>query len=189
MRRRPHPIEDPGARVASQFDRCAILLPAIALAVALAASAGCDDRDKSSQLNTNPNTNQNQNQDTKNVPAPPRPATAEEMAVIAPLTKGSSLAGWEVVRVEGSERGALRVVCVQKRAVVRLYIALAADDGPAPPATAGKFAIFYSLKDASAEDGERLATELAAVIEKNKDAPPPPGMTPFQPRPSEPISL
>lgn len=181
MRRRPPPIEDPGARVAGQFDRRAILLPAIALAFALAAIAGCDDRDKNAQLNINPN--------TKNAPAPPRAATAEEMAVIAPLTKGSSLAGWEVVRVEGSERGAIRVVCVQKRAIVRLYIALAADDGPAPPATAGKFAIFYSLKDASAEDGERLATELAAVIEKNKNAPPPPGMTPFQPRPSEPISL
>lgn len=124
------------------------------------------------------------------------------MAVVAPLAKGSSLGGWEVARIEGTDdRGAMRVVCAKDRAAVRLYIALAApsagdkdvsDDkskSPEPPATAGPYAIFYSLKDAAPEDGERLAIELAAVIEKNRAAPPPPGMTPFVPRPAEPIWL
>jgi hypothetical protein len=110
------------------------------------------------------------------------------MAVIAPLARGSSLGGWEVLRVEGTDRGALRVVCVKERAVVRLYIALATDGGPAAPATAGRFAIFYSLRDATPEEGERLATELAAVIKKNGDVPPPAGLTAFEPRP-EAISL
>ena len=121
--------------------------------------------------------------------AEPKPATAAEMALIAPLTKGSSLGGWDVLRVEGVDQGTLRVVCVNGRSVVRLDVALAADGGPAPPATAGKYAVFYSLKDASPEDGERLAKELARVVEKNAAAPPPPGMTPFVPKPPEPVSL
>jgi hypothetical protein len=78
---------------------------------------------------------------------------------------------------------------VKERAIIRLYVALAADGGPTPPATAGQYSVFYSLKDAAPEDGERLAKELAAVVEKNSGAPPPPGITPFVPRPAEPISL
>jgi hypothetical protein len=126
------------------------------------------------------------------------------MALVAPLAKGSSLGGWEVIRIEGTDdRGALRVVCVKERSAVRLYIALAAQNNdnnnnnnnntdaknPEPPATAGQYAIFYSLKDAAPEDGERLAIALAAIVEKNKDAPPPSSMTPFVPRPAEPIWL
>lgn len=187
MRRRPPPIENNNRRYVGQFERRSILIAAIALATP--GIAACDGRERTAQSTENKNNNNTDTKDTKNPPAPARAPTAEEMAILAPLTKGSSLGGWEIVRVEGTDRGALRVVCVQKRAVVRLYIALAADDGPAPPATAGKFAIFYSLKDASAEDGERLAAELATILEKNKDAPPPAGMTPFQPRPAEPISL
>jgi hypothetical protein len=122
-------------------------------------------------------------------PAPPKPPTQAELAILAPLTKGSPLGGWEVSRIEGIDRGALRVVCVKDRAVVRLYVALSVDGGPAPPATAGQYSVFYSLKDATPEDGERLAKELAAVVEKNSGAPPPPGIAPFVPRPAEPISL
>ena len=199
MRRRQPPIEHPNARRSGQSERRATPLTAAALTIALTltlavtiiGTPGCD-RDKTAEQSENKNNNNNNNNNTKNAlnpPAPPRAPTTEELALLAPLTKGSSLAGWEIIRIEGTDRGALRVVCAQKRSLVRLYVALASDDGPAPPAAAGKFAVFYSLKDASAQDGERLATELAAILEKNKDAPPPPGMTPFQPRPPEPISL
>lgn len=185
MRRHGPPLEDSCVCRGGQFNRIAILLAGLALTGA--GTAACEDRGEA--FNSNKNSDSQNTREPQNAHAPPKAATAEEMAIVAPLTKGSTLGGWDVVRVEGTDRGALRVVCVQKRSVVRLYIALASDDGPAPPAVAGKFAIFYSLKDASAEDGERLATELAAVIKKNKDAPPPPGMTPFQPRPPEPITL
>ena len=77
----------------------------------------------------------------------------------------------------------MRVVVARKDAVVRLDIALADPEGPVPPATAGRYAIFYSLRGATPDDGERLAKKLAAAISRN-GAPPPAGMTTFTPNPN-----
>ncbi|HZF48507.1 MAG TPA: hypothetical protein VE093_07665 [Polyangiaceae bacterium] len=187
MRGRRPPIGPPSARFEGQFNRRAALLAILLLAGGVGlAGAGCEGLDKDQDAK---GARGGSGAPSGRAPAPPRPATAEEMALLAPLEKGTSLGGWEVLRIEGTDRGALRVVCVKGRALVRLYVALATDGGPAPPATAGRYAIFYSLKDATAEEGERLATELAAVIKKNQAAPPPAGMTPFEPRQKEPISL
>jgi hypothetical protein len=125
---------------------------------------------------------------------PPATATPVELAVVAPLAPGSDLGGFVVREIRGVERGRMRVVCEKGRDTVRLDVALdgAAPDagaGALPPATAGKFAIFYALDGgATPEDGERLAKALAVVIGRGK-APPPPGMTPFTPGPKPPTAL
>ena len=113
---------------------------------------------------------------------PPPPPSAEELAIIAPLERGAEIAGFVVRDVRGVENGVMRLVCAKDEAVVRLDIALTADEGPAPPATAGPYAIYYSLKGATPEDGDRLARKLAAVIAAHADAARPKGMTPFVPK-------
>lgn len=47
---------------------------------------------------------------------------------------------------------------------------------------AGRTAIFYSLRGATAEQGSRLAVALAAILAKNGAAAIPPGMGPYRPR-------
>src|SRR5262245_33208490 len=100
--RRPHKslVEGPTVRPPWQFSRRAF---GVAM-VLLASSIGCD------QAKSDPEPAPREQH------APPRAPTAEELAVIAPLVKGSSLGGWEVARVEGTNRGALRVVCRKDRA-------------------------------------------------------------------------
>lgn len=101
---------------------------------------------------------------------------------MAPLAKGSELGGYQVRAIHGVQDGFMRVVLVKDGATVRLDVALASDDGPTPPATAGKYAVFYSLKGAVPEDGVALAQKLAKIIEGRKDAPAPKGMTKFVPK-------
>lgn len=115
-------------------------------------------------------------------PLPPPPAGAEELALVAPLAKGSELGGFEIRDIHGVRDGVMRLVCVKAQATVRLDIALAADGGPEPPATAGPYAIYYSLKGAFPEEGLALAQKLAKVLAAHEDAPPPKGMTRFVPK-------
>jgi hypothetical protein len=117
--------------------------------------------------------------------APPsRAAGPAELGLLAPLTPGSVLGGFTVREIHAVEHGLLRVVCARDKKdkeVVRLDVALAAPEGALPPATAGRYAIFYSLRGAMPEDADRLANELAAVIKGNAAAPAPAGMTTFTP--------
>ncbi len=113
--------------------------------------------------------------------APPRPAGSAELALVAPLAPGSALLDFSIREIRAVDRGRLRVVCVKDRAVVRLDVALLDPEGALPPASAGRYAVFYSLRGAAEEDGDRLARKLARVIERHPEAPPPPGMTTFVP--------
>jgi hypothetical protein len=115
--------------------------------------------------------------------APPKPAGPSELALVAPLAPGGELDGFEVREVRAVADGVLVVVCGKDRVVVRLWVALASDAGPEPPATAGRYAVFYSAKGADPEDAARLARALAAVVDKRADVPVPPGMTTFVPAP------
>ncbi len=103
---------------------------------------------------------------------------------MSPLSRGSEVAGFVVREISGVRKGRMRVVLARKEAVVRLDIALVDPEGPVPPATAGRYAVYYSLRGSTPEDGERLAKKLAAAIQKN-NAPPPAGMTTFTPDPNE----
>jgi hypothetical protein len=114
--------------------------------------------------------------------APAPPAGPEELAIVAPLAKGSDLGGYEVRDIRTVRDGVMRLVCVKDDATVRLDVALVDDEGPVPPATAGKYAVYYSLKGSVPEDGARLAQKLAKVLEQHQDAPVPKGMTKFVPK-------
>lgn len=120
----------------------------------------------------------------------PAPAGPAERALVAPLAEGSALGDYEVRELQAvGPEGAMQVVCAKGRAVVRLSVALATDEGPEPAALAGRYAIFYSQRGASPEDGERLARALAEVLSKNDAAPAPPGMAPFAPPPRPPTPI
>jgi len=94
---------------------------------------------------------------------------------------GSSLADFEVIEIHAIQKGVLDVVCRKGRAAMRLSIALASDKGPEPPATAGKYAVFYSVRSGDPADAERLAKALAEIVGKHSDVPVPQGMTEFVP--------
>jgi hypothetical protein len=120
---------------------------------------------------------------------PPPPAGPEELAVVAPLHAGDDLGGFTVRAVRGVEGGVMRVVLAKGEAVVRLDVALLGEGGPTPPASSGRFAIFYSLRGATPADGERLAKKLAEVIGAHPDVQAPRGMTPFSPKPKPGVAL
>lgn len=115
---------------------------------------------------------------------PPPPPSPEELALIAPIQKGSALGTFVVRDVRGVEDGVLRIVCAKDDVTVRLDVALFSDDAPMPPAHAGKYAIYYSIRKATPEEGAELAKKLAAAIGAHADLPPPKGMTPFVPKPT-----
>jgi hypothetical protein len=118
-------------------------------------------------------------------PPPParRPAGPAELALVAPLVPGARLEDFEVREVRAVEAGVLTLVCAKDRATVRLSVALAEAEGPPPPALAGRYAVFYSLRNAEPEDGDRLARALARILDAHADVPTPPGLGPFVPSP------
>lgn len=125
-------------------------------------------------------------------PPRPRPAGAAERALVAPLAEKGTLGGFEVQEIQAvNHEGVVRVVLAKGRAVVRLDVGLLAEEGPVPPAEAGRYAIFYSLKNATPEEGEQLARALGEVVKKNDAAgvAVPAGMVPFVPGKREPAPI
>lgn len=116
--------------------------------------------------------------------APPPPAGPVELSILAPIVVGSTSKGWKVEAISAVHEGAIVVSFVEEKGkgAVDLLVVMSAEDEVAPPATAGRYAVFYSVRLALPEDGDRLARVLARAIEKNQDAPVPPGLRPFQPR-------
>jgi hypothetical protein len=120
-------------------------------------------------------------------PAPPPPAGPVELAIVAPIVVGSTSKGWRVEAISAVHEGAIVVSFVEEkgRGAVDLLVAASAEDEVAPPATAGRYAVFYSVRLALPEDGDRLARVLARAIEKNQAAPTPPGLKPYAPQPKQ----
>jgi hypothetical protein len=115
--------------------------------------------------------------------APPRAASAAELAIIAPAAPDAKLEDFDIREVRGVARGTMEVHCEKGATRVVLSIALVVEGGPVPPASTDRYAVFYSLRGATPEDGERLAKALAALLKKNGAAAVPPGMGPFVPKP------
>ena len=119
--------------------------------------------------------------------APPPPAGPVELGILAPIVVGSTSKGWKVEAISAVHEGAIVVSFVEEKGkgAVDLLVVASAEDEVAPPATAGRYAVFYSARLALPEDGDRLARMLGRIIEKNQDAPVPPGLRPFQPQPRQ----
>jgi hypothetical protein len=115
------------------------------------------------------------------------PAGPAELAIFAPIVVGSTSKGWKIEAISAVHEGTIDVRFVEEkgRGVVDLFVATSSDDGVTPPATAGRYAIFYSARRALPEEGDRLAKVLARAIEKNPAAPTPAGLAPFNARPQE----
>jgi hypothetical protein len=114
--------------------------------------------------------------------ATPRSAAAT-LAFLSPLKRGDNLDGWTVRRIGGVEHGAVHVLFARGDDLIELSVALSSDAGPVPPARAGRYAIFYSIRHSTTLEGDTgtsLAGALAQILSKNESVAPPPGLTPFQ---------
>jgi hypothetical protein len=152
--------------------------PSVAFLAALALASCREERREGFSAHANP-------RPSASAPErkPPPSPSGEELALLSPLAAGSELAaGFEVRSIHGVEDGAMRVVCAKDDATVRLLVALADPEGPTAPATAGKYAVYYSLRNAVPEDGEKLAQALGKLLEKHQEPTPPRGMTKFVPK-------
>jgi hypothetical protein len=121
--------------------------------------------------------------------SPPAVPTEAEMALLSPLKPGEMLAGWHVVAIQGIQDGVLVVVVSQDDRSVRLIVALSSEDGPVPPASAGRFAVYYSAHHTPSDEALSLASALADVLRNNQNVPVPPRLAPFDPPPKPGISL
>lgn len=119
-------------------------------------------------------------------PGAPLPAGPTELALLAPLRVGSSLGDSCVIaRIDAVTGGRIALRCAQgqaRPAVIELDVTLASPDAPPPPATSGRYAIFYSADRAQSADAARLAAALARVLDAHAADPPPPGLTAFAAR-------
>ncbi len=115
-------------------------------------------------------------------PALPR-AGAAELSLLAPLKEGGALDGFDVAEIDAVDAsGQLRLVCRKGSAEVKLTVALQGEGGPEPPATAGRYAVFYATGGAPSGRGEGLALALAKILEANAAVPVPKGMASFKPQ-------
>jgi hypothetical protein len=115
--------------------------------------------------------------------APPvlRPPNAAELAVIAPVTVGSTLEGFRINAIQGTDAGHLSLLvsnAEQPTAAFQLQVFLTGTQGPPPPGVGGRYAIYYKGDRYDPSVGKVIAA-LAQIVGKN-DAPPPPGMTAYK---------
>jgi hypothetical protein len=115
----------------------------------------------------------------------PSAAGPSELALVAPLASGSPFEGYVVERVDAVYDGTVGVVLVRENEghSVRLDVALASPSAPQAAATAGAYAVYYSVRGAPSGDGERLALALARLLATGGDRPPPRGLGAFHDRP------
>ena len=114
---------------------------------------------------------------------PPPPAGPAELALIEPLVPGLEHDGWLLRTVSGVQDGVMRLAFEQtkEKGRVVVIIALEADDGPTPPATAGRFALFYTSKRVESDDAAALTRGVAEIVRGHKAARIPAGMTVYRP--------
>ncbi len=148
------------------------------LGAAVSLGAGCDPKLKDSE----PSLSLSAERPARAEEPPPRPPTPQELAIFAPLKMGEKLLDYDVREIR-VQRGTIEVVCEKDKGRAVLSVAKLGSDGPPPPASTDKYAVFYSLRSAPPEDGERLTAALAKLLQSNQSTPIPAGLEPFVPRP------
>jgi hypothetical protein len=117
-------------------------------------------------------------------PPPRSNGSRSDLALLSPLHEGSRLGSFEVAEIRPiGDDGVLQLVLHKGRAEVRLSVALASDGGPSPPASAGRYSVFYAVDHADnaakSAEGEELASALATILRANEGVPAPPRLAPF----------
>lgn len=103
--------------------------------------------------------------------------TRAELALVAPLTEGQRLGDAQVVVISRVDHGVVRVISRRGDETIDLAIALAsAGDRPAA-AKVGRYAIYHYNTAAPSLAASGLVVELATLLRRNVNVPPPPGMT------------
>jgi hypothetical protein len=106
------------------------------------------------------------------------PAGPAELAMIAPLNVDSKIGDCKIRRIAVDD-GTLAVTCGRGAAAVTLQVALLSPGSPPPPATSGRYAVYYSAAR-SAGDLSPLCVALAHVLDANASVPPAPGLRAFR---------
>jgi hypothetical protein len=115
-------------------------------------------------------------------PTPPlKEAGPAELALVAPLKKGSKLLDYEVRSITGVEGGVIWVMVKKEETVVYLTIALTAGATSLAPLTVGPYGIYTSALQPPPGDQERLGAALLEVLKANVAAPVPPGLSKYTP--------
>jgi hypothetical protein len=119
---------------------------------------------------------------TAGEPPHPRrpPAGAAELALLAPLLVGGSLEDSVISRIDAVTEGRIVLICTRGGKSIELDVMLASADAPLPPATSGRYAVYYSAGASSSGDESRLAVALAHVLDTHASEPGPAGLTPFR---------
>lgn len=103
--------------------------------------------------------------------------TRAELALVAPLTEGQRLGDAQVIVISRVDHGVVRVISRRGDETIDLAIALAsAGDRPAA-AKVGRYAIYHYNTSAPSLAASGLVVELATLLRRNVNVPPPPGMT------------
>lgn len=103
--------------------------------------------------------------------------TRAELALVAPLTEGQRLGDAQVIVISRVDHGVVRVISRRGAETIDLAIALAsAGDRPAA-AKVGRYAIYHYNTAAPSLAASGLVVELATLLRRNVNVPPPPGMT------------
>jgi len=103
--------------------------------------------------------------------------TRAELALVAPLTEGQRLGDAQVMVISRVDHGVVRVISRRGDETIDLAIALAsAGDRPAA-AKVGRYAIYHYNTSAPSLAASGLVVELATLLRRNVNVPPPPGMT------------
>jgi hypothetical protein len=102
--------------------------------------------------------------------------TPDELRLLAPLGVGASLGDYTIDRITPVEEGVISIRCTHGPKSVTLQVALASPEAPAPPATSGRYAVYYSGR-AAGRDAMSLCTALAQALDANASVPVPSGLS------------
>lgn len=112
-------------------------------------------------------------------PPATKPAGPDELALLAPLEAGGTLADWNLQFIGSIHGGRLPLLLEREGVKIRLDVVLASEDAPEPPAKTRRFHVYYRATQPAQEDAQKLARALAEVVAKNGSVAPPPGMATY----------
>lgn len=113
-------------------------------------------------------------------------ATADELAILAPLDRGSAVEGWTIEQIDAIEAGALVVHVTRGGSRMSFPIASSLGNRIAPPIIVGPYSIYMTNLHgdlATSDAAMAVAHALEAVLSANSHVPVPATLAPYAPDP------